>query len=166
MAAEKIISFSKTDANFSSDRRYRYELTRVWDENKPLVGFIGLNPSTADESTNDPTIWKLVRLSDSWGYGGLVIVNLFGYITPGPAEMKKAEDPVGPENDRFIARLATSSEVDKVVAVWGDDGSFMNRGDDVRKLICGKLWALKISDSGHPRHPRFLKEDVLPFLWK
>ena len=48
--------FSKSGAVFSDCRKFRYALWRMWDEDKPLVMIIGLNPSTADEKVNDPTI--------------------------------------------------------------------------------------------------------------
>jgi hypothetical protein len=160
----KEIKFVKSEAVFSEDKKYRYELTRVWDDSKPKIGFVALNPSVADETENDPTIWKLVRSADGWGYGGIVIVNLFALVTSSPEAMKVASEPIGDENDKYLSKMSKASDLEKIVAVWGDDGVHLNRAEQVKKMF-SQLWALKISESGQPRHPRFLKSDVEPFLW-
>ena len=160
----KEINFVKSEAIFSEDKKYRYELIRVWDNSKPKIGFVALNPSIADETENDPTIWKLVRSADGWGYGGIVIVNLFALVTSSPEAMKVASEPIGKENDKHLVKMSKAKDVDKIVAVWGDDGAHLGRADQVKKMF-SQLWALKISESGQPRHPRFLKSDVEPFLW-
>lgn len=158
------ILFTHADAIFSADKKYRYQLHRIWDKSKPLVAFVGLNPSDAAENKNDPTIWKLSRLAASWNCGGFIIVNLFAIITPQPEEMKKAFDPVGDENDKYLQILSQRKDLDKVIAVWGDDGAFLDRGVAVKNMF-KQLWALRISAAGQPRHPRFLKEDVKPIRW-
>jgi hypothetical protein len=160
----KEINFIKSEAVFSEDKKYRYQLTRVWNESKPMVGFIALNPSIADETENDPTIWKLVRSADGWGYGGLIIVNLFALVSSSPEVMKTAKEPIGKNNDQYLEKMSKSSDLDKVIAVWGDDGVHLNRASEVKKMF-SKLWVLKLSETGQPRHPRFLKADVEPFLW-
>lgn len=67
------------DAILSEDRKYRYILSRTWDETKPTVLFIGLNPSTADEKTDDPTIRKCINYAKCWGYGKILMANLFAF---------------------------------------------------------------------------------------
>ena len=164
MKEKSEIVFIESKASFSSDRKYRYELTRIWNPAKPLVGFIGLNPSTGDEVENDPTIWKLSRVAESWGYGGFVIMNLFAFVTPGPEAMKKADEPIGKDTDKRLNEFGQRKDLDKIIAVWGDDGAFMDRGLKVKSMF-KQLWVLKLSEAGQPRHPRFLKEDLKPIKW-
>ena len=78
----------KSGAIFSSCRKYRYALWRNWDETKPCVMIIGLNPSTADENENDPTITRCINFAKSWGYGGVCVTNLFAYCATVPSDMK------------------------------------------------------------------------------
>ena len=81
-------------AQFTEDRQYRYALWRIWNEDKPLVMFIGLNPSTANEYKNDPTIRRVMRYAADWGYGGVYMMNLFAWVTPYPKELEKARIPL------------------------------------------------------------------------
>jgi len=85
----------KTDAKFSACRKYRYALWRNWDESKPYAMIIGLNPSTADENKNDPTITRCINFATSWGYGGVCVTNLFAYCATVPSDMKASNDPIG-----------------------------------------------------------------------
>ena len=78
----------KTDAKFSACRKYRYALWRNWDGSKPYAMIIGLNPSTADENENDPTITRCINFAKSWGYGGVCVTNLFAYCATVPSDMK------------------------------------------------------------------------------
>ena len=89
-------------AVFSPCRTYRYALSRVWAADKPYALFIGLNPSTADETLDDPTIRRCIDFAKRWGYGGLVMANLFAYRATNPSEMKAATDPVGVANDEWL----------------------------------------------------------------
>ena len=83
-----------TDAIFSVCRNYRYVLWRIWDNSKPKVMFIGLNPSTANEEIDDPTIRRVKSLAKNWGYGGVYMLNLFTYVTAYPEQLKKCENPL------------------------------------------------------------------------
>ena len=102
------------DAFLSKDGLYRYALWRVWDDSVPQAMFIGLNPSTAEESNDDKTLRRCISFSKAWGYGGVCMANLFAFRATDPDDMKLARDPVGPENDSWIIQLA--SEADIVVA--------------------------------------------------
>jgi hypothetical protein len=105
-------------AKFSGCRAYRYALWRTWDISKPYALFIGLNPSTADEVEDDPTLRRCIDFSKSWGYGGVYMANLFAYCATQPEVMKKAVAPIGPENDAWITQLASTAGV--VIAAWGN----------------------------------------------
>ncbi len=132
---------------------FRYCLSRVWDPQKRLVLFIGLNPSTADEKNDDHTVTRCVNFAKSWGYGGILIGNLFAYRATDPRVLKRVGDPIGPENDKWLLKL--SAQVEKTVAVWGNHGSYMHRDMHVRSLL-KNLNCLGLTKAGQPHHPRGL----------
>jgi hypothetical protein len=144
-------------AALSKDRLYRYQLTRIWDKDKPMINFIGLNPSTADELKDDPTMRRCIGFAKSWGYGGLYMTNLFAYRTSKPEELMKATDPIGEENDKYL--LATEKEVTEVVFAWGVGGTFLSRNKQVLNLIT-KGHYIALTKDNHPRHPLYLKADL------
>jgi hypothetical protein len=149
-----VTKYLKTGAEFPNDRIHRYALYRIWDESKPLIMFIGLNPSTADEKKDDPTIKRCVAFAKHWGYGGLIMANIFAYRATDPRKMKKAADPVGPDNDKWIRKLA--KKADKVVGVWGNHGTHQNRGADVVEMF-PRLFCIAKNKSGTPAHPLYKK---------
>jgi hypothetical protein len=140
-------------AAFSRDQRFRYALRRTWDPSGPTVLFVGLNPSTADHRQDDATIRRCVGFSKAMGFGQLLVANLFAFRTPHPRVLRRAADPVGPRNDRWLKRLA--GEADLVVAAWGSHGSFLARDQDVIPLL-GEIHCLGITARGQPRHPLYL----------
>lgn len=149
----------KTGAILSEDRQYRYVLEREWDSKLPKVMFIGLNPSTADETQDDPTIKHCISFAKSWGYGGFYMTNLFAYRSTDPKRLWLEEDPVGQDNDNYILEYAELSEI--VVACWGINGTFKARSKEVRVLL-PDLMCLAITKGGEPRHPLYLKSDLIP----
>ena len=112
------------DAFLSEDRMYRYGLSRVWDKSRPYVLFIGLNPSTADENKDDPTIRRCVDYVCKWGYGGLKMANLFAYRATLPSDLRKAKEPIGVDNDKYIKELSKSAAI--TIVAWGNDGSYLD----------------------------------------
>lgn len=149
----------KTDAKFSDCRKYRYALWRTWDESKPCVMFIGLNPSTANEVDNDSTINRCIDYAKSWGYGSLCMANLFAFKATKPTEMFAATEPIGVENDAWLKSLASQSAL--VVAAWGNDGSHQDRSTNVKKML-GNLYCLKINATGEPAHPLYQPANAKP----
>lgn len=143
-------------ASFSRCKRYRYSLTRQWDDSKKLACLIGLNPSTADKDSNDPTIRRCISFTEEWGFGGFVIVNLFGFKSPHPEILKKASDPVGSRNNIAIAR--TVNNTSKVILMWGNHGSFRDRDSEVLRILEGRpLYCAGITKTGAPRHLLYVK---------
>jgi hypothetical protein len=136
-------------AVLSNCRKYRYSLSRSWDESKPYALFIGLNPSTADENEDDPTIKRCIDYTNRWGYGGLKIVNLFSYRATLPSDLKKAENPIGVDNDIYIKELVKEAAI--TIVAWSNDGSYLDRNKDVLKLIKEPM-CLNINKSGQPSH--------------
>lgn len=136
------------------NREYRYTLWRYWDESLPFVQYIGLNPSTADETKDDPTIRKCVGFAKRFGMGGICMTNLFAWRDTKPENMKKAAEPIGPDNDLFLQEVAKEAEI--VIAAWGNHGIHLGRDEIVRALI-PNMKALKINAAtGQPGHPLYI----------
>lgn len=146
---------------FSPCRSYRYVLWREWDMTNPAYAmFVGLNPSTANEVEDDPTIRRCVDYARRWNYGALCMANLFAFQATEPAVMKAHLQPVGVDNDRWLADLATDAGV--VVAAWGVDGAHLARDKAVELLLGEKLSYLKLTKDGRPGHPLYLKKTLKP----
>lgn len=150
-------------ASFSRCRHYRYSLWRRWAKDRPLVMMIGLNPSTADARQDDPTIRRCIGFARDWGYGGLIVTNLFAFRATYPADLKSASNPIGPRNDAWIRRMAR--EVETIVAAWGNDGAWLHRSASVRQLLAGRLHCLRLNACGEPAHPLYLPAGLRPFAW-
>lgn len=149
----------ESGAKFSPERVYRYRLWRIWDRRKGLVLLIGLNPSTADEEKNDPTIRRGIGFAMDWGYGGLLWGNAFGYRNTYPENLKTCGvDPVGPENDAELQ--AMNAEANMAVLCWGDGGLYMNRGSVVQAMFPNSL-CFGYTKAGQPRHPLYLPKTAL-----
>ncbi len=146
-------------ARFSPCRRWRYELWRQWDGAKPYCMFIGLNPSTADETLDDPTVRRCIRYAKDWGYGALCMTNIFAWRNTDPKCMKREADPVGPENNKTLIFLAKHAGI--VVAAWGTHGSHIGRHLTVMAMLT-ELHALKVTKDGFPGHPLYLPLDAKP----
>ena len=141
-------------AILSRDRLYRYALWREWNTNKKTCVFIGLNPSTADETEDDPTLRRCINFAKNWGFGKCVIVNLFAYRATDPSELKNQAKPVGYKNNQQIKTQC--SQADLVVVAWGNQGCYKKRDEKVRKLLKGiPLKCFKITSKGQPAHPLY-----------
>jgi len=138
---------------------YRYELKRIWDDSKPWVLFICLNPSTADHEEEDNTSRVCINYAKRWGYGGLVIANLFAYRSTDKSVLYQVSDPVGPENDQHLQRL--SEEAVETVCAWTDDGAFMKRDLAVLLILKSPKCLTKLK-SGRPGHPLYKSKELKP----
>ncbi len=150
------------DATISEDGKYRYSLMRCWHVAHPVAAFILLNPSTADAAEDDATIRKCMRLASGWGFGKIVVGNLFAFRSTDPAALKRALDPIGPENDVWLRNIVRGADV--VVAGWGNHGIYFARGAAIRLRFQGKLQALRLTKRGEPSHPLYLPDCSKPFL--
>lgn len=137
------------DAHFSECRKYRYWLKRQWDESRPMAMCIGLNPSTANESDNDTTITNLVRLLDTFGYGGFYMCNLFALISSNPEDLRSCPDPVK-DNDLHLQAIRT--KVTDVIFCWGAFKQAQYRIKSVVERFPGAL-CLGKTPKGQPLHP-------------
>ena len=120
-----------------------------------------LNPSTADELKLDPSCTRARRYAEAWGYGSLIVTNVFGWRSTDPNGMKAVKDPVGAGNDEAIVRAAQESEI--VVCAWGNHGAFLERSSRIRELLKNrKLHALRVNANGEPAHPLYLPGSLRP----
>jgi hypothetical protein len=146
-------------ARFSADRVYRYALWRTWDVEKPRMMVIGLNPSTADETTDDPTIRRCISFAKRDGFGGLSMLNLFAMRSTRPDQLTIVPDPIGAENDRYLAAFAVTSRT--VVCAWGAHSmvEWRARGMQVSQLLRElgvQLSCFGVTKGSMPRHPLYL----------
>lgn len=149
---------------FSHDRAHRYTLWREWIGGRGYAQFIGLNPSTADEVHDDPTIRRCIAFAKAWGYSALCMTNAFAYRATDPAVMKKQADPIGPDNNYWLVKIANDAEI--VIAAWGVHGAYRERDRAVRQLIEADslLYCLGTTKDRHPKHPLYLRADTRPVL--
>jgi hypothetical protein len=148
-------------AIFSEDRKYRYALWRIWDKEKPLVMFIGLNPSRANEDTPDNTVTKVGKVSKNNGYGGFYMMNIFSLVSPYPNDLKTCENPVM-DNDKYLIEISAICK--DVVFCWGGVKEAIDRSEYVKKLF-PKALCFKITKYGFPWHPLYCKDKtiLIPF---
>lgn len=153
--------FDDNGAEFSPDNKYRYALYRVWDREKPLVMFIGLNPSKATATANDNTITKVIKVARNNGFGGLYMMNLFAYITPYPKELKSCPDPLG-DNNGWLEKITPKCE--RVVFAWGNFPEAQERAQEVMKMFPSSYCFVQ-NKSGSPKHPLYCPDDtiLIPF---
>ncbi len=149
-------------ATLSNDRKYRYTLWRTWEYEKSYVVFIGLNPSTADETEDDPTIRRCMGYVKSWGYGSLCMVNLFAYRATNPIDLLTLSDPIGQENDTYLFDVCQQARL--IIAAWGTNGGFLQRDKKVIRLI-PNLHLLRLTKKGFPAHPLYLPKNLNPVKW-
>ena len=151
-------------AVMSPCRIYRYVLWREWMVGESYAMFIGLNPSTADETHDDPTIRRCVGFAQRWGYQALCMTNLFAYRATDPDEMKMAGFcAVGPKNDEWLKRMAENAGI--IIAAWGVHGRYRKRDREVMNML-PDLSCLALTKDGHPGHPLYLKNDCRPIPFR
>lgn len=148
-------------AVYSPCRTWRYQLRRTWDPVRPAAMFVGLNPSTADEIEDDRTVARCMTYARAWGYGGLIMTNLFGLPATQPRDMKAHPNPIGPENDAHLQFCATEAGI--VIAAWGNHGTHLGRAAEVVGAgLLGDFRVLAVTGRGEPWHPLYLKRALVP----
>lgn len=153
-------------AVYSDCERYRYLLTRVWDPAGRKALFIMLNPSTATEVQNDPTVERCERRARTLGFGAFRVTNIFAWRDTDPKAMRAAADPIGPEND--VSILESCTWADQIICAWGTHGAHLDRGPRVETLLRGTglpLYHLGLSIAGHPKHPLYIAYTEQPRPW-
>lgn len=158
--------FEQTGAIFSACETYRYQLWRIWDESHPPAVFVMLNPSTADEAVNDPTVERCERRARMMGYGGLRVANIFALRSTDPDALYQHADPVGPQNDAAILESVNGAGI--VICAWGGHGKLNDRGAFVLGLLreAGVIpHYLKLNGDGTPKHPLYVGYADRPVAW-
>jgi hypothetical protein len=144
-------------AVFSEDRKFRYYLWRTWDRSKPAIVFIGLNPSTASESQNDPTIRRVIRFARDWGYGKIYMMNLFALVSSYPLDLLDSPDPVA-ENDSYLESICRDKDI---LFAWGTFKAAKDRAAIVSSKFQNALCLGKNND-GSPKHPLYVAAITKP----
>lgn len=171
------VDFSEcSGAVISSCGRYRYQLHRRWLTGRGWTVFIMLNPSTADDSVDDPTIRRCMDFAQRWGSEGIIVVNLFGWRATHPRELLKQADPVGPLNDFTLMEISTFAREEafddgrepRVVCAWGVNAAKTDRPLRVLSILARKNvqpLCLGVTKDGHPKHPLYVPgdTDLIPF---
>lgn len=146
--------FGWNDAEFSPCRTWRYVLRRRWRMDGEALLVVMLNPSKANEVRSDNTVTKCINFAKDLGFAGLTVGNIFAYMATDPKDMRRAVDPIGPDNNEWLRTLAAEHET-KVVA-WGANGSYLRRAEEVLRLgLLGDdllCWGLT-PRTGQPKHP-------------
>jgi hypothetical protein len=152
--------FVQSGATLSPCGKYRYRLWRIWDDHSTVAVWVMLNPSTADADVDDPTIRRCLGFSRAWGYGGIIVVNLFAWRATDQSELDWVDDPVGPENDAHITACVGGPVLASVIAAWGKQPvSRRRRATEVLTLIRSKRGnpgCLGVNTDGSPKHPLYL----------
>lgn len=127
-----------------------------------------LNPSTATDTVNDPTITRCMRFSRAWGFDRLMVVNLFSLRSTDPSALYGDETAEGdPENLTTILQVARDAH--RIVCAWGAHGALRGRAAHVVAELRRdghQLHALKLTKDGQPGHPLYLRSDLVPFEWR
>jgi len=149
----------KKSAIISECGKYRYELRRIWQPRTALICWVMLNPSTADANFDDPTIRRCMGYTARWGYGGIIVVNLFALRATNPKELYKSDDPKGPENYHYIFRASWETKL--TIAAWGTHGKYLKQSETVLAQLTNAHY-LALTKEGYPKHPLYLKKDLEP----
>lgn len=146
----------RTGDDFSPCRTWRYSLWRSWDDRGPMVAFVGLNPSTADETEDDPTVRRCIGFAKKWGFAAMYMLNIFAFRATDPKVMKAAIDPIGPRNDEALDWRTSHCQL--TVACWGTHGAFKDRAAQVfyRLNYRGVVKCFGLTKGGQPKHPLYL----------
>jgi len=158
-----LFNITNSGSEFSECRKYRYALWRIWDLSRPLVMFVGLNPSTANETTNDPTIRSVIRIAKANGYGGVYMMNCFPLVSTDPAKLEVNGDMEF--NDHRLKKVARLCNA--VIFAWGSFSIVKDTGRD--KVLTGMFpnaFALAINQNGSPKHPLYCRTDTTFVKWQ
>ena len=161
----------KRETIFSDCRKYRYTLWREFETSflfdggnhmkEGHVQFVGLNPSTADETLDDPTIRRCMAFTKSWGYGAMCMTNLYAWRETNSNLLHGVADPIGGENNRWLREIAANARL--VVACWGVKA--LPEREAWAKANIPNLHYLRLTKAGHPEHPLYLPKTLKPILW-
>ena len=148
-------------AKFDEEHKHRYYLSRIWDDSHSKILFIGLNPSKADDVEDDNTVRRLITFSQSWGFGGFYIVNLYSFIATEPEDMirwyymrtNKMQRALFKQNMEYALRYARICSM--TAFCWG--AGIPNEEASTRYIRTFRdAYCFGHTKDGHPKHPLFL----------
>ena len=155
------------DAIFSNDHQFRYKLQCVWSPERGIVTFVMMNPSIGDKEQCDFTLHRCRSFAKEWGYGGMIIVNLFALVSTDQDGLSKHAAPVGTENDRVLILAAQESE--KLILAWGEEKTLQirQRARYVKNLFAAyETYCIqKSKNQRYPRHPSRLMKGLSPIVF-
>ncbi len=159
----------RSGASISECGLYRYHLWRVWDDERAILCFVMLNPSTADATEDDPTIRRCIGFAKRDAYGGISVRNLFALRATDPKELLKHADPVGPENPKYLLACRSVSLLTRLVAAWGK----LPGGKALRSRAQNSVNIVRMNDpyclgkngDGSPKHPLYLPGNTELVKW-
>jgi len=160
-------------AELSDCGQYRYLLSRNWPmlliqpKKTFALAFIMLNPSTADDKVDDPTIRRCMSFARREGYSGIHVVNLYAFRATDPKNITKIKDPerIGPANNFFIKQVV--AECPEVVVAWGSHAFAQRRAKEVVKILSGvSIKCLGVNKDGSPKHPLFVPGNTQLIIWQ
>lgn len=162
-------AYFPADLNDSGEPRYRSVLIKRWAESGPCVGWIMLNPSTADAKTLDPTLRRCESFSREWGFGAMAVTNLFQYRSTNPKALRRVgRQALGPEPNKWFKTLLEQCPL--TIAGWGHDGDLFGRGKEVARWWRANsrldLMCLGTNNDGTPKHPLYLPKVTKPVPYK
>lgn len=159
-------TYTRTNALISECGLYRYRLSRSWGDGGKVC-WVMLNPSTADANEDDATIRKCVGFSARMGFGEMDVVNLFACRATNPEDIKKFDDPVGPDNDHQILSAALGAA--RTIVAWGTYGSYLERGREVIRMLYGGgilCKAFDVTKFNQPKHPLYIPYNTKLFTFR
>ena len=157
LTAEFLENKVRSVAMYSPCKSFRYSLSRIDVQARKILLFILLNPSTATELRNDPTIARCQKRAEMLGYKAFIICNLFAFRTKSPSIMKSCQDPIGPENNEIIRGQLKLA--DKVICAWGNHGTYLGQAEKILKIIkmeATPAYHLGLTKKNQPMHPLYL----------
>lgn len=157
---------TQSSALYSPCENYRYALTRTWDAAGKRLLFVMPNPSKATELQNDPTVERCERRARALGFGAFQVTNIFAWRETDPHQMRKAAEPIGPQNDAILRQGVEWADL--IIAAWGAHGAHLDRGPAVAKLLRDTghpLTTLGLTKHGHPKHPLYIRYSQAPIPW-
>jgi len=153
------------DAVMSPDGRYRQIMRRWLGDTFPerYILFIGMNPSTADATVDDPTCAREWTFARREGFSGMVKCNVGDYratdpkmlVAPGIVAVSPANIPAIREAARGAGRVVLChGKLNKALAPAGREIVDTLRADGA------DLWCFGTNADGSPKHPLYLRADT------
>ncbi len=158
--------FMDNEATLSECRRFRYSLRRTWDRERPRLGWIMLNPSTADETEDDPTIRRCIGFADRWGFGGIEVCNVFPIRSTDPSILNDFDVRNDHQHENRDAIRSLVVRCHSVMFAWGSNKhATLTASRHVVLCRIHRAWCLDRTKEGHPKHPLYVRGDQWPLIY-